>query len=153
MEIFKTDVHSVLFATASYWEGVDVPGEALSCVILAKLPFSVPDDPLTQAKLSSIRRSGGNPFYNYSLPQAVLRLRQGFGRLIRSRRDRGVVAILDPRVRTSGYGRYFTDSLPPCREAACADDIGLFLYGNKHKGSSKCQNKNRGEQIAEELAD
>lgn len=132
IERFKTDIHSVLFATASYWEGVDVPGEALSCVILVKLPFAVPDDPLTQAKIRSIKRSGGNPFYSHSLPQAVLRLRQGFGRLIRSRHDRGLVAILDPRVRTSGYGRYFLNDLPPCREITCLDDVEQFLQREKH---------------------
>jgi ATP-dependent DNA helicase DinG len=127
IEEFKADLHSVLFATASYWEGVDVPGEALSCVILVKLPFAVPDDPLTEAKIKSIERSGGNPFYNYSLPQAVLRLRQGFGRLIRSRDDRGIVAILDPRVRTKRYGRYFLDDLPSCREITSLDDVEHLL--------------------------
>lgn len=133
LEEFKADLHSVLFATSSYWEGVDVPGEALSCVILVKLPFSVPDDPLTQAKINSIRRSGGNPFYSYSLPEAVLRLRQGFGRLIRTKDDRGVVVILDPRVKTTSYGRYFIEDLPTCREATCLDDIGLFLQREQHK--------------------
>ncbi|MGB4504721.1 MAG: helicase C-terminal domain-containing protein, partial [Syntrophaceticus sp.] len=133
LEEFKADLHSVLFATSSYWEGVDVPGEALSCVILVKLPFSVPDDPLTQAKINSIRRSGGNPFYSYSLPEAVLRLRQGFGRLIRTKDDRGVVVILDPRVKTTSYGRYFIEDLPTCREATCLDDIGLFLQKEQHK--------------------
>ena len=127
IEEFKADLHSVLFATASYWEGVDVPGEALSCVILVKLPFAVPDDPLTEAKIKSIERSGGNPFYNYSLPQAVLRLRQGFGRLIRSRDDRGIVAILDPRVRTKRYGRYFLDDIPSCREITSLDDVEHLL--------------------------
>lgn len=133
LEEFKADLHSVLFATSSYWEGVDVPGEALSCVILVKLPFSVPDDPLTQAKINSIRRSGGNPFYSYSLPEAVLRLRQGFGRLIRTKDDRGVVAILDPRVKTTSYGRYFIEDLPTCSEVTCLDDIGLFLQREQHK--------------------
>ncbi len=127
IEEFKADLHSVLFATASYWEGVDVPGEALSCVILVKLPFAVPDDPLTEAKIKSIERSGGNPFYNYSLPQAVLRLRQGFGRLIRSRDDRGIVAILDPRVRTKRYGRDFLDDIPSCREITSLDDVEHLL--------------------------
>ncbi|MDD3315496.1 MAG: helicase C-terminal domain-containing protein, partial [Syntrophaceticus sp.] len=129
---FKTDIHSVLFATTSYWEGVDVPGEALSCVILVKLPFSVPDDPLTKAKIRSIERSGGNAFYNYSLPEAVLRLRQGFGRLIRSRNDRGIVAILDPRVRRSSYGRYFIKGLPTCREITSLDEIEPFLQSEQH---------------------
>jgi ATP-dependent DNA helicase DinG len=129
---FKTDLHSVLFATTSYWEGVDVPGGALSCVILVKLPFSVPDDPLTKAKIRSIERSGVNAFYNYSLPEAVLRLRQGFGRLIRSRNDRGIVAILDPRVRGSSYGRNFIKGLPTCREITSLDEIEPFLQSEHH---------------------
>lgn len=129
---FKTDIHSVLFATTSYWEGVDVPGEALSCVILVKLPFAVPDDPLTKAKIRSIERSGGNAFYSYSLPEAVLRLRQGFGRLIRSRNDSGVVAILDPRVKASSYGRYFIEGLPTCREITSLDEIEPFLQSEQH---------------------
>ena len=116
-----------MFATASYWEGVDVPGEALSCVILVKLPFAVPDDPLTEAKIRAIERSGGNPFYSYSLPEAVIRLRQGFGRLIRSQQDQGVVAILDPRIKTRSYGRYFLGALPPCREISAIDEIEQFL--------------------------
>lgn len=125
---FKDDISSVLFATASYWEGVDVPGEALSCVILVKLPFAVPDDPLTEAKIRAIERSGGNSFYSYSLPEAVIRLRQGFGRLIRSQQDRGIVAILDPRLKTRSYGRYFLEALPPCREITTLDEIEQFLH-------------------------
>jgi len=124
---FKEDISSVLFATASYWEGVDVPGEALSCVILVKLPFAVPDDPLTEAKIRAIERSGGNSFYSYSLPEAVIRLRQGFGRLIRTQQDQGVVAILDPRIKTRSYGRYFLEALPPCREISNIDEIEQFL--------------------------
>ena len=133
IETFKADIHSVLFATASYWEGVDVPGEALSCVILVKLPFAVPDDPLTEAKIKSIERSGRNAFYNYSLPQAVLRLRQGFGRLIRTKQDRGIVAILDPRVKTSNYGRHFLNNLPPGREITNLDDVRCFLQREQNK--------------------
>lgn len=123
LEAFKEDLHSVLFATASYWEGVDVQGEALSCVILVKLPFAVPDDPIIEAKIGAIERAGGNAFYSYSLPEAVIRLKQGFGRLIRTRQDRGIVAILDPRVKTKRYGRYFLDALPPCREVSSLDDV------------------------------
>ena len=126
IEAFKEDIHSVLFATASYWEGVDVPGEALSCVILVKLPFAVPDDPITEAKIRAIERSGGNAFYGFSLPEAVIRLRQGFGRLIRSQDDRGVVAILDPRVRTRSYGRHFLNALPRCREINVLDGLEHF---------------------------
>jgi ATP-dependent DNA helicase DinG len=103
----------VLFATSSFWEGVDVEGEALSLVILDKLPFASPSDPLTRARLDDIEARGGNSFRDLSMPQAALTLKQGFGRLIRSRRDRGVVAILDSRIANKSYGAYFLDSLPP----------------------------------------
>jgi ATP-dependent DNA helicase DinG len=104
----------VLFGTDSFWQGVDVPGESLSNVIITKLPFSVPDRPLLEARLEAIRRRGGNPFVEHQVPEAVLKLKQGFGRLIRSRDDRGIVVILDPRVLTKPYGRTFLDALPDC---------------------------------------
>jgi ATP-dependent DNA helicase DinG len=106
---------------------VDVPGEALTCVILVKLPFSVPDDPVMEARLKAIERTGRSAFYSLSLPEAVIRLKQGFGRLIRTRQDRGVVAILDPRVRTRPYGRIFLDVLPPCRTAFTLEEVAAFL--------------------------
>ncbi len=115
LKLFREDTDSVIFGTASFWEGVDVQGEALSNVIIVKLPFSVPDHPIIQARLRQIERQGGNPFYEYSLPEAVLRLKQGFGRLIRTKTDRGIVAILDPRVLTKSYGKIFLNSLPKCR--------------------------------------
>jgi len=103
----------VLFATSSFWQGVDVVGDALSCVIIDKLPFASPGDPITSARIEAINASGGNAFGEYQIPLAILALLQGLGRLIRHRTDRGVLAILDPRLRTMGYGRRFLQSMPP----------------------------------------
>ena len=110
---FRDTPHAVLFATSSFWQGVDVAGEALSCVIVDKLPFASPSDPITAARIDAIRARGGDPFAEYQVPLAILTLQQGLGRLIRHRRDRGVLAVLDPRLRTKGYGRRFIASLPP----------------------------------------
>jgi ATP-dependent DNA helicase DinG len=110
---FRETPHSVLFATSSFWQGVDVVGEALSCVVVDKLPFASPADPITAARIEAIRARGGRPFDEYQVPVAILTLLQGLGRLIRHRRDRGVLAVLDPRLRTRGYGRRFLASLPP----------------------------------------
>ncbi len=113
LESFRNTENAILFATASFWEGVDVEGESLSMVIIDKLPFANPSDPLTKARLDAVEQGGGNSFFDVSLPTAAISLRQGFGRLIRSRRDRGVVAILDSRIAHKRYGRYFLKSLPP----------------------------------------
>jgi len=113
LEQFRATPHAVLFATSSFWQGVDVVGEALSCVIVDKLPFASPADPITAARIESIRARGGDAFGDYQVPLAVLALQQGLGRLIRHRRDRGVLVVLDPRIRTKGYGRRFVASLPP----------------------------------------
>ena len=110
---FKATPHAVLFATSSFWHGVDVVGESLSCVIIDKLPFASPGDPITSARIEAINAGGGNAFGEYQIPLAILALQQGLGRLIRHRTDRGVLAVLDPRLRTMGYGRRFLASLPP----------------------------------------
>ncbi len=112
LDEFKRTPNCVLFATSSFWQGVDVPGEQLSCVIIDKLPFAVPSDPVVDARIRRIRENGGEPFYEYQIPQAAIALKQGFGRLIRTRSDRGVLAILDNRITKQRYGQLFFDSLP-----------------------------------------
>jgi ATP-dependent DNA helicase DinG len=114
LQKFKEDRDSVLFGTDSFWQGVDVPGEALSNVILTRLPFAVPDHPLTQAKCELIMAQGGDPFREYSLPEAILKFRQGVGRLIRTQSDKGIVVILDNRILTKPYGKAFLAVLPKC---------------------------------------
>jgi ATP-dependent DNA helicase DinG len=114
LEQFKSTPRSVLFGTDSFWGGVDVPGEALSNVIITRLPFAVPDHPLIEAKLELIEERGGDPFTEYSLPEAILKLRQGVGRLIRTKADSGIIVILDNRIVTKPYGRAFMQALPKC---------------------------------------
>ena len=127
LEEFRRDIHSVLLATGSFWQGVDVPGEALSCLIIDKLPFDSPGDPLVSGRIESIREEGGNPFMEYQIPSAVISLKQGLGRLIRSSTDRGVLSILDRRLISSRYGQHFFDSLPDIPVTHDLDDIRIFF--------------------------
>ena len=124
---FRSTPNCVLFATSSFWQGVDVPGEQLSCVIIDRLPFAVPSDPIVNARVQKLRNEGGNPFYDYQVPQAAIALKQGFGRLIRSRSDRGVLALLDNRVTKQRYGQVFFDSLPDYRFTIKISDVESFF--------------------------
>jgi ATP-dependent DNA helicase DinG len=129
LERFRATPGAVLLATSSFWQGVDVAGEQLSCVIIDKLPFASPGDPITAARVEAITARGGDPFHEFQIPLAVLTMLQGLGRLIRHRDDRGVLAILDPRLRTMGYGRRFLDSFPPAPIVHDVGALGRFLDG------------------------
>jgi len=124
---FREAGNAVLLGTGSFWEGVDVRGTALSVVVIDKLPFAAPDDPLLKARLEEIRARGGNPFFEEQVPQAVIALKQGAGRLIRDEADFGVVMICDTRLVTKGYGRAFIQSLPPMRRTRELADVKEFL--------------------------
>lgn len=124
---FRRTPHAVLLGVQSFWQGVDVQGEALSCVIVEKIPFSVPTDPLVSARLERIREQGGNPFMEYQIPEAILHLKQGLGRLIRSRTDRGILALFDRRILTRPYGRLFRESLPDCRLTHDLEEVHRFF--------------------------
>jgi ATP-dependent DNA helicase DinG len=129
LDKFRSTPNAVLFATSSFWQGVDVRGEALSCVIIDKLPFAVPSDPVIGARQRYIDSHGGNSFNGYSVPSAIITLKQGLGRLIRSATDRGVLSILDPRIVTKGYGQQFLKSLPPARLTRKIEDVERFFAG------------------------
>lgn len=127
LQEFRDVTDSVLVAVASFWEGVDVRGESLSCVVIDKLPFEVPSDPVLQARVSDIRDSGGNPFFDFQVPRAILTLRQGVGRLMRAREDYGVIAVMDGRLYTKGYGRNFRSSLPPTPIYRDLNQVSVFF--------------------------
>jgi ATP-dependent DNA helicase DinG len=127
LEEFRSTPNAVLFGTSSFWQGVDVQGEALSCVIIDRLPFAVPSDPVVSARMKAIEEDGGKPFFDYQVPAAVLTLKQGFGRLIRSLEDRGVLVLLDPRIRRQRYGQTFLASLPPYRMTSNIADVESFF--------------------------
>jgi ATP-dependent DNA helicase DinG len=127
LERFKSTPHAVLFATASFWQGVDVPGEQLSCVIVDRLPFAVPSDPVVAARVRALEEDGRNPFAEFQVPEAVLALKQGFGRLIRTKTDRGVLALLDTRILRMPYGKIFLESLPRYRRTHDLRAVERFL--------------------------
>jgi ATP-dependent DNA helicase DinG len=127
LERFRATGGAVLFATSSFWQGVDVPGQQLSCVIIDRLPFAVPTDPVVAARVRSLTEDGRNAFAEYQIPEAVLALKQGFGRLIRTRTDRGVLAILDNRIQRMQYGKIFIESLPDYSLTRNIADVQRFM--------------------------
>jgi len=136
---FQETPHSVIFATATFWEGIDIPGEALSCVVMDKIPFSPPDDPVNQAIIEGMKARGEDWFGKVVLPQAIIRLKQGFGRLIRSKKDTGLVAILDPRMRQKGYGKKIQRSLPKTRVIDSIEDIPDSIFSPNQRLKSTIQ--------------
>ena len=131
LEEFRVTPNAVLFGTSSFWQGIDVQGEALSCVIIDRLPFAVPSDPVVQARMRAIEELGGKPFFEYQVPSAVITLKQGFGRLIRSLEDRGVLVMLDPRLDRQRYGKVFLESLPPYRITRDIAEVDGFFSESK----------------------
>jgi len=127
LDRFRTTPNAVLFATASFWQGVDVPGTQLSCVIVDKLPFAVPSDPVVAARVKALQDDGRNAFAEYQVPEAVLALKQGFGRLIRAKTDRGILSILDNRISRMAYGRIFLESLPDYTTTQDLAEVERFM--------------------------
>jgi ATP-dependent DNA helicase DinG len=135
LKAFKEHGHAVMLGVETFWQGVNVPGDALRCVVITKLPFDVPSHPVHQARMENLEAGGENPFLTYSIPRAILMLRQGFGRLIRRHEDRGVVAILDPRVRSRAWGHAFLDALPACARLQTPQQVEAFV--DKHFSQKK----------------
>jgi len=133
LDSFRQDIHSILLGTSSFWQGVDVPGESLSCLIVDKLPFDSPGEPLVAARIDAIREQGGNPFMEYQVPSAIITFKQGIGRLIRKNADRGLLSVLDNRILTSRYGRLFLNSLPKIPVSHDVSDIRTFFKGPGNK--------------------
>jgi len=127
LDRFRRLGNAILVASQSFWEGVDVRGEALSLVVIDKLPFAPPDDPVLAARIEHLRKQGGNPFFDYQLPHAVISMKQGAGRLIRDERDRGVLMVCDPRLISKPYGRRIWQSLPPMRRTREIAEVEDFF--------------------------
>lgn len=138
LDVFKKNKDSILMGTSTFWQGVDVPGDSLECVIITRLPFGVPSDPVNAARIRHIRARGGDPFSEYQIPRALMMFKQGFGRLIRSRSDRGIFAVLDPRVISRGYGKVFLDHIPDCPSTEKISDVREFFeLKNDNQGITK----------------
>ena len=127
VEEFKKRKSSILFGTNTFWQGIDVPGKSLQCVIITKLPFVVPDDPIQEARMELLTSQDIDPFRHYQVPRAIIMLKQGFGRLIRTKKDSGMVAILDPRIKTRFYGKWFFKSLPVCKQTTSLKEVREFF--------------------------
>jgi len=127
VERFKSSSAAVLFGTATFWQGIDIPGDALQCVVITRLPFAVPDNPVMEARFDFMRRQGLNPFNDYQVPSAILMFKQGFGRLIRTKKDRGIVTVLDKRILAMSYGKRFLNSLPSCSRTDSLKSVKIFI--------------------------